>query len=104
MATPADVVRQFCDAIDRKDLDGVEALLDDAVVYHNVGMEPSVGRAATLGAVQFQFDMFEPIKFQILNLAADGDVVLTERTDEVTANGIAAPVPVMGVFVVRDGK
>jgi len=100
----ADTVRKFCAAIDRKDLDEVEALIDENVVYHNVGAEPAVGREATLAAVKFQFDMFERISFRIRNLAADGDTVLTERVDEVTANGITAPVPVMGTFEVRDGR
>ncbi len=30
--------------------------------------------------------------------------MLTERVDEVTANGVMAPVPVMGTFEVRDGR
>jgi limonene-1,2-epoxide hydrolase len=38
------------------------------------------------------------------NLAVAGDTVLTERVDEITANGITAPVPVMGTFQVRDGR
>ena len=65
MATAGDVVRDFCAAIDRKDLAGVEALLDENVVYHNIGSEPAVGRDASLAAVKFQFDMFEPIAFRI---------------------------------------
>jgi limonene-1,2-epoxide hydrolase len=94
----------LCSAIDRKDLAGVEALLDEKVVYHNIGMEPAVGRATTLDALKFQFDMFEAIVFKIRNLAVAGDTVLAERVDEITANGITAPVPVMGTFEVRDGR
>ena len=53
------MVRDFCAAsIHRKDLDKVETLLDEKVVYHNVGSEPAVGREASLAAVKFQFDMF----------------------------------------------
>jgi limonene-1,2-epoxide hydrolase len=104
MASPAETVREFCSAINRKDLAAVEALLDDKVVYHNVGSEPAVGREATLAAVRFIFDMFDPIEFRIRNVAEDGDAVLTERVDVLTANGIAAPVPVMGTFEVRDGR
>jgi limonene-1,2-epoxide hydrolase len=48
--------------------------------------------------------MFDPIEFRIRNVAEDGDAVLTERVDVLTANGIAAPVPVMGTFEVRDGR
>lgn len=104
MASPADVVREFCSAIGRKDRAAVESLLDDKVVYHNVGSEPAVGRDATLAAVQFQLDMFDPIEFRIRTLAAAGDTVLTERVDVITANGITAPVPVMGTFETHDGR
>jgi len=104
MTTAADVVRDFCTAIDHKDLAAVEALLDEQVVYHNIGSEPAVGREASLAAVKFQFDMFEPIVFRIRNIASDGNTVLTERVDEITANGVMAPVPVMGTFEVRDGR
>lgn len=104
MATSGDVVREFCGAIDRKDLARVESLLDDNVVYHNVGSEPALGRDAALAAVKFQFDMFDPILFRIRNLAEDGNTVLTERVDEITANGVMAPVPVMGTFEVKDGR
>jgi limonene-1,2-epoxide hydrolase len=104
MSSPADVVRAFCAGVDRKDLAAVEALLDEKVVYHNVGADPAEGREATLAALKFMFDMFEPIAFRIRHLAVDGDSVLTERVDEITANGILAPVPVMGAFEVRDGR
>jgi limonene-1,2-epoxide hydrolase len=104
MTSAGDVVREFCGAIDRKDLAGVESLFDEQVVYHNIGSEPATGRDAALAAVKFQFDMFDPISFSINNLAEHGDTVLTERVDEVTANGIMAPIPVMGTFEVRDGR
>lgn len=104
MATAADVVKKLCAAIDRKDLDAVEALLDENCVYHNIGSEPAVGREASLAAVKFQFDLFDPIAFRIRNLATDGNTVLTERVDEITANGVTAPVPVMGTFEVNEGR
>jgi limonene-1,2-epoxide hydrolase len=104
MTDAKDVVTEFCSAIDRKDLGTVEALLDEKVVYHNIGSEPAVGRDAALAAVKFQFDMFDPIEFRLRNLAADGDTVLTERVDVITANGITVPVPVMGAFEIRESR
>jgi limonene-1,2-epoxide hydrolase len=103
MADARQIVEEFCAAVGRKDLAACEALCDEQVVYHNVGSDPAVGREATLAALKFQFDMFEPIAFVIRNLAVDGDTVLTERVDEITANGVMAPVPVMGTFEIRDG-
>jgi len=103
MADARAIVEEFCTAVGRKDLAACEALLDAEVVYHNVGSDPAIGRDATLASLKFQFDMFEPIAFVIRNLAVDGDTVLTERVDEVTANGIMAPVPLMGTFETRNG-
>jgi limonene-1,2-epoxide hydrolase len=102
--SPEEVVRKFCELVGQKDLAGVEGLFDEAVVYQNVGTEPAAGREASLEALRFQFDMFDPIVFLLRNLAVDNNVVLMERVDEVTANGVAPPVPVMGTFEVRDGR
>jgi limonene-1,2-epoxide hydrolase len=42
--------------------------------------------------------------FEIVNIAADGQVVLTERVDYIrTPAGVVAGVPVMGTFVIDDG-
>jgi limonene-1,2-epoxide hydrolase len=42
--------------------------------------------------------------FEIVNIAADGQVVLTERVDYIrTPAGAVAGVPVMGTFVIDDG-
>ncbi len=103
MSSPEEVVLSFCRLIGDKNLAAIELLIGDKVVYHNIGTEPSVGREATLAAIKFQFDMFDSIEFRVINLAVDGENVLTERVDEVTVNGIIAPVPVMGTFVVRNG-
>jgi limonene-1,2-epoxide hydrolase len=104
MTSPSDVVREFCSAFPAKDLGTIERLLDDSAVYHNVGMEPAIGKDASLASIKGFFDMFESLEFKVLHLAADGNTVLTERTDMLTINGVAAPVPVMGAFDVRDGR
>jgi limonene-1,2-epoxide hydrolase len=104
MASPTEVVREFCGAFAAKDLDTIARLLDDGVVYHNVGMEPAVGKDASLATIQGFLDMAESLQFEIHRLAAEGDTVLTERTDTFTINGAAAPVPVMGAFDLRDGQ
>lgn len=51
-----------------------------------------------------QFTMFDDIEFGIRNLATTGSTVLTERVDTVSAQSVAAPVPVMGTFEIDDGR
>ena len=103
MTSPSDVVREFCSAFATKDLATIERLLDDKAVYHNVGMEPAVGKDASIASIKGFLDMSESLGFEIHHLAAEGDTVLTERTDTMKVNGIAAPIAVMGAFDVRGG-
>jgi limonene-1,2-epoxide hydrolase len=101
---PEEVARRFCAAFDRKDLATIEAILDEKVVKHTIGTERTVGRQAALAALKSVFDRFERIEFRITNLATSDNTVLTERIDEFTANGVVAPVPVMGTFEVSGGR
>jgi limonene-1,2-epoxide hydrolase len=103
MGTPSEIVRKFCAAFGAKDLDTIAGLLADDVVYHNVGMEPAVGKEASLASIKGFLDMSESLVFDVHRLAADGDTVLTERTDTFTINGVKAPIAVMGAFELRDG-
>jgi len=104
MSTEA-VVREFCASVSKRDEGLVRPLLADDVVYHNIGMEPSVGIDATVENLAGQWAMFaDTYEFEVRHLAAAGDVVLTERIDHVGSGDSSFPVPVMGVFEVRDGK
>jgi limonene-1,2-epoxide hydrolase len=104
MTSPTEVVQEFCSAFLGKDLETIERLLADEAVYHNVGMEPAVGKEASVATIKGFLDMFETLEFKTHHLAAAGDTVLTERTDVFTAGGITSPVPVMGAFTVKDGR
>jgi limonene-1,2-epoxide hydrolase len=103
MATPTEIVEEFCAAFAGKDVETIAKLLADDVVYHNVGMAPAEGKEASLAMIQGFLDMSEAMRFEIHRIAANGDSVLTERTDTFTVNGTDAPVPVMGTFDLRDG-
>ena len=104
MPSPSEVVQEFSAAFAAKDVATIERLLDDKAVYHNVGMEPAVGKDASMASIKGFIDMSESMAFEIHHLAAAGDIVLTERTDTMTVNGNAAPIAVMGTFEVRDGR
>jgi limonene-1,2-epoxide hydrolase len=103
MSTPVEAVQEFCAAFAAKDVDTIASLLADDVVYHNVGMAPAIGKEASLAMIQGFLDMAEKMDFTIHRIAANGDTVLTERTDTFTINGAQAPIPVMGTFDLRDG-
>jgi limonene-1,2-epoxide hydrolase len=105
MASAEEIVREFCTAVSKRDTAALRPLLADDVVYHNIGAPASIGIEATLASIAGQWEMFSTVyRFEIRHITGAGDVVLTERTDVVGAEGQPMPVPLMGVFEVRDGK
>lgn len=73
-------------------------------VYQNVGMPAFTGPDAIVENMAGQFSMFpETYAFEIVKLASDGPVVLTECLDYIRApDGSKPAIPVMGTFVVDD--
>ena len=104
MPSPEEVVREFCAAARTRDPQVLRGFLADDVVYHNIPMDPAVGIDAAMAVIDMFVTMCEGLEFEVHHLAADGDTVLTERTDTFTINGTTAPLPVMGAFRVVDGK
>ena len=107
MSAPVDVVRRFCALMEGRDAEALRPLIADNAVYQNVGMPASNGVNAIVENMAAQFAMFpDAYAFEILNMASDGPVVLTERLDYIQApDGSMPAVPVMGTFVVgQNGK
>ena len=104
VVTEVQVVRDFLRALERLDVDAAVALLDDEILYQNVPLPPARGRRA----VERQLRMLERygsgFEAHIHNIAADGDVVLTERTDVIEIGRLRADFWVCGTFEVRDGR
>ncbi len=96
------IVRDFCAAWDRLDLDAITGALADDIFYHNIPMAPVEGIEA-FKAFLTGFAVSEA-EFEIHHIAGDGNVVLTERTDRFLLAGKRIVIRVMGVFVIRDGK
>lgn len=104
MSDPVDVVREFCALMERRDPDALRPLLADNAVYQNVGMPAFTGVDAIVENLGAQFSMFpDAYAFEIVNIANNGSVVLTERLDYIqTPDGAKPAIPVMGTFVVGD--
>jgi limonene-1,2-epoxide hydrolase len=104
MSAPVDVVLKFCALMEKRDAEALRPLIADNAVYQNVGMPASNGVDAIVENMAAQFAMFpDAYAFEIVNVASDGPVVLTERLDYVQApDGSKPAVPVMGTFVVGD--
>jgi limonene-1,2-epoxide hydrolase len=109
MESPIEVVRRFCAAwSDNLAAGDLAAFFTDDAVYHNIPLEPVVGRediASTIATfIRPGAPGIESIEFRVINIAADGPVVMTERVDVFQLADKTFELPVMGIFEVGDGK
>jgi limonene-1,2-epoxide hydrolase len=99
-----ETVMDLFDALRSRDTDRAMSLLDDDIVWHNVGLPKvrgtsNVGRyMAMLAKPAFGFDVI------VHNIAADGNIVLTERTDVLIWRRLRIEFWVCGTFELRDGR
>ena len=103
-ADSIEVVRRFCEAWATKDLDTIVGAFTDDAVYHNMPLDPVVGPEAIRTFIEGFLAGIDSVEFQVRAIAADGDVVLTERVDVFAAPERRLELPVMGTFELRDGR
>lgn len=109
MPSPIELVHRFCAAwSDDAGVDDLAAFLAEDAVYHNVPQEPVRGRD-NIARVIASFIRpgppgIESIDFRVVNIAAEGPVVMTERVDVFRVADRSFELPVMGTFEVADGK
>jgi len=104
MADAIQVVRDFCAAWEARDQQRILDAFTDDGVYHNMPLEPAVGKKAIAALLGVILAPASEVKFEIRHIAAAGDMVLTERVDRFVMGGKNVALPVMGAFEVRDGK
>lgn len=100
---PTEVVRAFLTALEALDLPAAMALCHPDVVYQNVPLKPARGRAQVETTLRQMLRFASAFRVDYINVAADGPVVLTERTDVITTGPVAAGFWVCGTFEVHDG-
>src|SRR3546814_10549529 len=79
---PLDIVTRFLSLVNRSLIDKAMDLLADNVFYHNVPLEPIVGRE-NVRAFTHAFGMGTRLRpeWELLAIASIADTVLTERVD-----------------------
>ena len=104
LTTNEQVVRDFCSAWLRRDLDEILSYITDDMVYHNIPVPVIEGRENVALVFKTFLEMMTHIDLEIVSLMVDGDKVFTERIDRMTSNTGHTDLPVGGYFEVRDGK
>ena len=94
------VVRGLCEAFAKHDAQALREFFTDDVVYHNIPLDPAVGIEATMAFIEGFFGMCESMTIETLHLAVRGNVVLTERIDQLLRNDgtVITSAPVAGVL------
>ena len=109
MEIPIEVVRSFCAAWS-SNLGAAElaAFFAEDAVYHNIPLTPVTGREAIASTIASVLRPGPPgiegIEFRVINIAANGPVVMTERVDVFKLPGKSFELQVMGTFEVSGGK
>ncbi len=101
---PAEVVRAFCAAWARLDLDELMEYFAEDSVYHNMPGPPVVGKEAIRRAVAGFLSGWTATDWEIINLAATGSTVFAERIDRTSAGDKQVDLPVVGVFEIAEGR
>lgn len=99
----AHTVEVFLNALENQDLDGAGAVLDENLVYENVGFPTIRGRARALKLFK-SMEGRAGFEVKIHRIAVNGSTVLTERTDVLAIGPVRLQFWVCGVFEVRDGR
>ena len=97
------VVEAFLQALEDLDIDAALALCHPDVTYRNVPLPPARGKEATGKQLRVLSRWCSGFRAINHNIAANGEVVLTERTDVIEVGRFAPAFWVCGTFVVRDG-
>ena len=109
MDSPIELVRRFCAAWS-DDVGAAElaAFFTDDAVYHNIPLAPVIGRKAIAtniaSFIRPGAPGIESLHHRVINIAANGPVVMTERVDVFKLPGKSFELQVMGTFEVRDGR
>ena len=101
---PQTVVEDFFKACCELDMDAALDLIDDNCIYQNVPFHTARGKKNVVKALQAMGKAMTHFDVEMINIAANGNVVMTERVDTLGGKFFNVKLPLMGVLVVKDGK
>lgn len=97
------IVREFCAAWGRADLDFIMNAFAEGATYHNMPMEPLVGKDAIRAGIDGFMKMSPAgVDFEIVHQVVSGQIVFNERIDTFVNEGNKTAAPVCGIFELDD--
>ena len=104
MASNEQIIRDFIAAWSRRDADELVQYFCEDGTYHNMPTQPVTGRSALLPFIDGFLRGWSRTEWEVLNLVAQGDLVIAERVDRTLVNGKPVELPCCGVFEMQDGR
>ncbi|MGW6376062.1 limonene-1,2-epoxide hydrolase family protein [Rhodococcus sp. NPDC055112] len=101
---PEELVHHFLDRLSAGDIRAALDLVDEHIVYTNVGFPAAHGRRQTTFVLRQLGRPVMGFGVKVVNSATNGAVVLTERVDELRIGKLRAQFWVCGRFEVRSGR
>jgi limonene-1,2-epoxide hydrolase len=98
------LVTEFCQSWTRKNVDEILNYMTDDCFYHNIPMEPCVGKAAIRKFLEPFLKDAQSANFEINHTTSAGNVVMNERIDRFVMGPKTLELPVAGVFEIQNGK
>ncbi|TDZ79390.1 Epoxide hydrolase EphG [Mycobacteroides salmoniphilum] len=102
--SPREIVERALTAMVYDDPTTAIGLMADDIVYTNVGLPTVHGKSATAWIFSLLDRPALGFNVKLLNVTADGNVVMTERIDELRLGRMRTQFWAFGRFVVVDGK
>jgi limonene-1,2-epoxide hydrolase len=101
---PQAVVETFLFAMTKNDVPTIEALMDDHIVWTNVGLPTIRGSRGVVKALAPLAKFGECFEVYLHRVAVEGGSVLTERTDVLNFGPVRLQFWVWGRFDVENGR
>ncbi len=101
-------IRDFYEAWSRMDVEELMSYFTDTSVWQNVpDGEPLRGAPAIRKLLEWLVEDWTrdaKVNFEVLNMASRESLVFSERVDHVESLGRTIDLPVMGIFLIENGK
>lgn len=99
------LVRNFVNTFTNRDVDLLAPFLDEDVVYRNYGDPEVHGRDQVLNVWREAFHKYETVRFETVNQAVNGSIVLAEQIHGLALPGKQMATTMnMAVYEVHDEK
>ena len=99
------IIRSFVDTFASRNADLLAPFFTDDIVFENYGDPVIHGRPALVKMWAGVFANFVEVKFETVNQAVEGDVVIAEQVHGLGLRaGRLAPIKNLAVYEMRDGK